>query len=157
MLFPVLVYWLTSGSDMRSIYAWAVGAFLAVTSAASAVELRQIEVRKGTDGLVPAPLTVANATSRPIVCIAEIAHWYSAELARAAAGNDAEIDLWRDPADGAFVALNDSEENLPVEKLWCGFEGRSYETRSELMLDRGAPPAARSASCREQDGKLVCS
>jgi hypothetical protein len=141
---------------MRSIVVFAIGFSLAVAVPAAAVELRPIEVRKGTDGLVPVPLTVSNATSRPIVCMAEIAHWYSAELGRAIAGADALIGLWRDPSDGAFVALNDSEENLPVEKLWCGFEGRSYETRSELMLDRGAPSAARAIVCRESQDRLVC-
>lgn len=141
---------------MRSILGCATAACLVFMSVAGAVELRPIEVRKGTDGLDPAPITVANRSSRPIVCVAEIAHWYSAELAQAESGAQAPIALWRDPSDGAFVALNDSEENLPVEKLWCGFEGRSYETRAELFLDRAAPPAARSVVCREAQDRLVC-
>jgi len=141
---------------MRSFVFYAMGACLAATMSAGAVELRPIEVRKGIGGLEPAPLTIVNRSTQPIVCIAEIAHWYSAELARATAGADAAIGLWRDRTDGAFVALNDAEENLPVEKLWCGFEGRSYETRSDLVLDRAAPPTARAIVCRESQERLVC-
>lgn len=143
---------------MRAIFFFVIGAGLAVAASAAAVELRPIEVRKGTAGLEAAPLSVTNATSGPIVCTAEMAHWYSAELGQARPGARAEIRLWRDPSDGTFVALNASEDNLPIEKLWCGFEGRSYETRGEITLDRGAPAgSARSVTCEEQGGRLVCS
>jgi hypothetical protein len=141
---------------MRLTVQCAVAACVVVSSYAGAVELRPITVRKGTEGLDPAPVTVTNRTANPIVCIAEIAHWYSAELARVPAATDAPIGLWRDPSDGAYVALNDKQENMPVERLWCGFEGRAYETRGELVLDRAAPPVPRSVVCREQAGRVVC-
>ena len=143
---------------MRSFVFYAIAPCLAATVSAGAVELRPIEVRKGTDGLDPAPLTVVNRSSQPIVCIAEIAHWYSAELGRAPAGGNAEIPLWRDGADGAYVALNDKQENMPVEKLWCGFAGGSYETRAEIVLDRALPvrPAETMLECREASRRLSC-
>lgn len=141
---------------MRPIVHCAVATCLVFSSYAGAVELRPITVRKGTEGLEPAPVTVTNGTASAIVCIAEIAHWYSAELAHVPAGAGAPIGLWRDPSDGAYVALNDKKENMPVERLWCGFEGRAYETRGELVLDRAAASVPRSVVCREQAGRLVC-
>ena len=124
---------------------------------AEAVELRHITVRTGTEGLDQASFSVANRAAHPIVCIAELAHWYSAELGRAEAGAELRIPLWRDPSTGAFVALNDKTENMPVEALWCGLEGRAYETRAALRIERarqGAMPA--DIVCHEEGERLVC-
>ena len=133
-------------------------ALLAVMPLAQATELRQTTVRTGTEGLQPTPLTILNEAPLAVSCTAEIAHWYSVEIATAAPGASARIDLWFDPKTGTYAALNDSQENLPVERLWCGFAGRAYETRSQIALDRriGQEPEARSLSCAAQAGRVVC-
>ncbi len=129
---------------------------LALTTSAQAVELHHITVRTGTDGLSPVSLTVANAGREPLACNADIAHWYSVELAAVAPGKTASLELWFDPSSGTYAALNDKRENLPVERLWCGIEGRAYATRSQIALDNGAAPAARQLTCSDRTGSLAC-
>lgn len=136
-----------------------VAAVLALMTDAAAVELRHITVRTGTDGLTPVTLTVANAGIEPIACHADIAHWYSLELAKAAPGAVLDIELWFDPETGTYAALNDKGENLPVERLWCGMDGRAYATRALISLDRRAeklPAAERAMRCVENGGRLSC-
>lgn len=135
-----------------------IPAVLAFATVADATELRPVTVRTGTAGLEHLSLTIANDASEPITCTAEIAHWYSLNLAMAAPGTTAAIDLWFDPETGSYAALNDKDENLPVERLWCGLAGRAYATRSQIRLDRGkaAAPAARRLSCAVAAERLVC-
>lgn len=133
-------------------------AILAFTPPANAVELHHVTVRTGTDGLDPVPLTVSNGSPEALSCNADFAHWYSAEIATAPSGGNADIDLWFDPKTGTYTILNDSQENLPVERLWCGFAGRAYATRAQIALDRGAQVsvAPLHISCVEATGRLVC-
>lgn len=125
---------------------------------AHAVELRHVEVRRGTDGLASVPLSLANATGGPIVCVGELAHWYSEELGRAASGEVLRIPLWFDPATGTYSVLNDKRENMPVEALWCGVAGRAYATRDTVALRReaGAPPPAMALTCGIDGARLAC-
>lgn len=132
---------------------------LMVTSMATrAVDLRPIDVRTGTDGLVRAVLSVSNVGTDPLSCTAQLAHWYSSELAIVGPGETARIDLWIDPDTGTVALLNDRQENMPVEALWCGIEGRAYETRAALTLDGGrtAEAAARAVRCDGASGRVVC-
>jgi hypothetical protein len=126
---------------------------------ALAVELHHIEVRKGTDGLTPAPLTIANEAAQPISCIAALAHWYSATLAEIAPGAKADIALWFDPQSGTITVLNDKQENMPIEALYCGLAGRAYATRAPIAFERlaGNAPGARSVACVEREDRLQCS
>ncbi len=125
---------------------------------AAAVELRPITVETGTAGLLAAPVRLTNAAPAAVTCTAQIAHWYSLEVARAEAGADAEIALWFKPETGTFVLLNDKEENMPVEALWCGFAGRAYETRGPISLERktGAEVSARTVTCVPEGERLAC-
>ncbi|MBW3098277.1 hypothetical protein [Pseudohoeflea coraliihabitans] len=117
-----------------------------LSSPAAAVELREIEVRRGTDGLVEAPLTVSNASPEVLSCTAELAHWYSKDMGTIAPGARSTFALWFDPESGTFSLLNAGEDNMPVEKLWCGFAGRAYETRAAFSLARAAA-RERSVDC----------
>ena len=131
--------------------------FLSSAVSASSVELRSIEVRKGTKGLNAAPVSIVNATGAGVSCVGELAHWYSAELAVVAAGETAVIDLWHDPETGTFTALNDKQENMPVDSLWCGVTGKAYETRSLIVLPRQtgkAPPIG--LTCSMGENHLAC-
>ena len=133
-----------------------IPAMFVFTTAAHAVELHQIEVRTGTEGLSPVSLALTNAAGEAIACSADIAHWYSVELATAAPGAEIRIELWFDAETGTYSVLNDKRENLPVERLWCGFAGRAYATRSQIVLERTALPAERPVSCAGTAGRLSC-
>ncbi|MFK5979424.1 MAG: hypothetical protein QM488_11105 [Rhizobiaceae bacterium] len=123
-----------------------------------AVELHEIEVRTGTEGLIKVPFSITNATSKPISCIGELAHWYSTEVAKISDDSTTKFDLWFDLKTGTLTLLNEHDENMPVESLWCGFTGRAYATRSRLNLVRreGKAPETVQLSCRENDGRLLC-
>ena len=133
-----------------------ISCFFLSTCAAQAVELHHVKVRTGTEGLSKVSLTVTNSDSEAVSCSADIAHWYSVELATAAPGAKMPVELWFDPETGTFSILNDKRENLPVERLWCGFAGRAYETRSQITLERMARPAERTVTCAAADGRLAC-
>lgn len=129
-----------------------------ISSLAIAVELREIEVRKGTDGLALVPLNVTNTGATPLLCIGELAHWYSTEVARIDAGVTVRVDLWFDPETGTYAVLNDSKENMPLESLWCGRAGRAYETRARILLDRSPEraPDAIDLACAPHKGIVRC-
>ncbi len=112
---------------------------------------------RGSAGLSPLAVSVRNTGSEPVACGAAVAHWFSVELGTAAAGATVTIPLWRDPATGAVFTLNPSQDRLPIERLWCGLEGRSWATRSEVTLPR-KPGAADdiSLACAPEAGRLAC-
>lgn len=125
---------------------------------ADAVELHHVTVRTGTDGLVMAPLTIANAgMTGGLSCNAEFAHWYSAGIATVEPGQQARIELWLDPKTGTVTLLNDKRENLPVERLWCGLSGRAYATRVQIPLVAAElAKGPRALSCALEGASLSC-
>lgn len=70
---------------------------LAFTSLANAVELHQVIVRIGTDGLDMVPLTISNSGKDGLSCNADFAHWYSGGVATVEPGKSAHVELWFDP------------------------------------------------------------
>lgn len=132
--------------------------FFGISAQVNAVELREIEVRTGTAGLTPVPLDVTNASEASLLCIGELAHWYSTEVARIETGATVRVDLWFDPKFGTYTLLNDSDENMPLEALWCGRAGRAYETRGRILLDRSPDrvPDALTLACTLLDGQVRC-
>lgn len=106
-------------------------------------------VLRGTQGLVAVPFRLANASGRPVVCAAAIAHWYSAEIGRAAPGGHLEAELWSKPATGEVFLLNDRQDRMPVQRLWCGYEGADVSTRSDIAL-------AHRAGTAEPAVDLIC-
>lgn len=99
------------------------------------------------------PLTVVNTGRESVNCQAEIAHWFSAELASIAPGRDASLDIWRDPASGGHATRNEHGEFLPVERAWCGIEGRAYVTRWQIKL---SPAMPRRLTCAAAGDRLDC-
>ena len=97
------------------------------------------------------PVTVVNAGAEPVDCQAEIAHWFSAELASIAPAREASLDIWRDPATGSHATRNAHGEFLPIERAWCGIEGRAYVTRRQITFD----PDTR-LTCAAAGDRLVC-
>lgn len=122
---------------------------LGLISAAIAGETVDLE------SLVAVPVEVRNSGTTPILCQAEIAHWFATDLARIAPGESASLDLRFDPLSGTWAAMNARGEALPVERAWCGLEGRTYETRWNLSLGSDQPQA-RQLDCRGEGDRLNC-
>ena len=125
---------------------------------ANATELKQIEFKVGTEGLRPTPVVIRNAGPLAIACTAEYAHWYSSEIGTAEAGKELNAELWFEIATGTYVMLNARQENLPVERLWCGIGGNAYATRAVLPLQRSAGVAisGRTVACSTKAGRARC-
>ncbi len=107
------------------------------------------------DSLVAMPIDVRNSGSAPILCQAEIAHWFSLDLARIPPGENASLDLRFDTQSGTWAAMNARGEALPVERAWCGVEGHAYETRWDLKLGRSRPQP-QQLDCRAESAGLSC-
>ena len=113
----------------------------------------------GTDGLTERSFQAENRGNGRIACGAAIAHWYSVDLGQAGPGASVSARLWFDPAGGAVYLLNDKQDRLPVETLWCGEAGSSWATRSVIDLPRHAGPVATAAiavGCAPEGDRLVC-
>lgn len=130
---------------------------IAATAAASEPYRPYQGIERGHDGLRPLALVAVNHTAEPIVCSVSLAHWYSAELGHAAPGGVVRAALWLDPATGVVSLLNESAHRMPVEALWCGFEGRAWATRSQIDLPREQAGAELAITCLEHVDRLVCS
>lgn len=129
---------------------------IAQVAVASAGEV--MHVVRGVDGLVRVPMTFTNAGSTAISCKSAMAHWYSLDLGTATKGAKLAVDLWADPKSGEVYLLNDKQDRMPIQSLWCGIEGRSWETRADVALERraGQVPAAQNLVCTEADGRVRC-
>jgi len=125
---------------------------------AGAVELHYNHVDKGTAGLSHVPVVVRNTGAAPMTCTIQLAHWYSLTLGDTLPGGRKVIDLWFNPKSGAYLILNDKQDNMPVEALWCGIAGRAFETRTAIALDRseGGAPEPEVMRCAAVDAHLVC-
>jgi len=104
---------------------------------------------RGTEGLVSIPFEILNAGETPLSCEAKLAHWYSLTLGSAAFGVSISTTFWSDPATGAVVLLNPAGDQMAVERIWCGEQGQSWETRFEI-------PLARSAGAAEAPLRFSC-
>lgn len=113
---------------------------------------------KGHAGLIAVPLRVTNTGEAALACELTFAHWYSAPLATVAPGAQLVATLWSDPKDGAVVALNAADDQVAVERVWCGQAGKSWETRFEMPLARraGAVEAPLLYRCAAGAQKLAC-
>ncbi len=112
-----------------------------------------LAAERGTAGLVETPFTARNAAALDISCSVSIAHWYSAELGKASPGGAIQSSFWSDPASGTLYLLNEAGDRMPVQLTWCGFAGRSWESRSVLTLARGG---ATDLTCVSGDAGLTC-
>jgi hypothetical protein len=136
-------------NGLRSGLLLAVACFLALSLPAPAAET--ISPRN----LVSVPIEIRNAGAAPILCQAEIAHWFATDLAAINPGESADLGLHFDIATGAWAAMNGKGEALPVERAWCGVRGRTFETRFDLTLVRDRP-AARVLTCTTSGERLHC-
>lgn len=129
---------------------------LAATAAASEPYRPYQGIEQGRDGLSALDLFVSNRAEQPIACSVSLAHWYSAELGRANPGEAVRAGLWLDAATGVVSLLNETAHRMPIEALWCGFEGRAWATRSRIELPREPADAELAVTCDEGTDRLVC-
>jgi hypothetical protein len=133
--------WGTNVSPFQKLLPVLLAVMVTATTAAATAEMEAV------------PLTVVNAGTEPVSCQAEIAHWFSAELASITPGRDASLDIWRNPATGGHATRNQHGEFLPVERAWCGIEGRAYVTRWQITL---GPAMPRRLTCAAAGDTLDC-
>ncbi|MBP0440018.1 hypothetical protein [Tianweitania sediminis] len=105
--------------------------------------------------LVAVPMEIRNSGTAPVLCQAEIAHWFAMDLAHIAPDASATLGLHFDAATGTWAAINARGEALPVERAWCGLEGRTFETRWDLHLVRDQPKA-QALECSADNDRLTC-
>ena len=110
-------------------------------------------VERGSAGLIETPFVARNSAQREISCAVSLAHWYSAELGRAAPGAEVAVSFWRDPANGTLYLLNETGDRMAVQMTWCGFAGASWESRSVVTLAQGKPA---DLTCVSGTDRLVC-
>ena len=136
----------------------AAGLVLALLAGTAAASDHAPKVERGFDGLTAFAFEVQNDGKAPITCAAAIAHWYSVELGRANLGQAVRHTLWFDPSRGVVFLIDKADVRLPVETLWCGVEGRSWETRHVAKLPNHAGEIAQAITmtCADRDNRLVC-
>lgn len=136
----------------------AAALILALLAGTAAAGDHTPKVERGFYGLTAFAFEVQNDGEAPITCAAAIAHWYSVELGRAGLGQAVRQKLWFDPSRGVVFLIDKAEVRLPVETLWCGFEGRSWETRhvASLPSHTGETAQAITLTCADKDNRLVC-
>ena len=114
---------------------------------------------KGSDGADPVLLSVANGTGGTMACTAALAHWYSEDLGKVGAGATLDVTLWHDPDTGVINLLNQTDDRMPVEAIWCGAAGDLTATRARITLPiaAGPLPAQLVRDCaRGSDGRFAC-
>lgn len=115
--------------------------------------------RHGHEGLTPLDLAITNRSATPLSCQASLAHWYSLPLGQAGFGVTLSTRFWVDRQTGEVVALNMNNEQMSVERIWCGPEGADWTRRFDLPLERRAhaPVAPLRYACQLPDsGALSC-
>lgn len=148
---------------MKSRIMMTAAAFLSLGISAPHAEEAPI-IHRGTENLVAVPFHVTNDADRPIACGAALAHWYSASIGAAAPGATISATLWSNPKTGEIFVLNKHEDNMPIQRLWCGFEGQDVTSGSDVRLERQAgrseppitldcrlPDAGETLRCQRQD------
>ncbi|XBS68700.1 hypothetical protein ABK905_19100 [Acerihabitans sp. KWT182] len=130
--------------------------FLVFTAAVHAGE--QVASPRGSRGLLPFSLTVGNDGTYALDCQATTAHWYSVTLGQVDAGKQLSARLWKDPASGEVIILNHHQDRMPVQRIWCGAAGQSWQTRSEVRLptERQQPPQSIAMICAYRVGPIDC-
>lgn len=116
-------------------------------------------LQRGTEGVNAVPVEIRNDGDGPLRCSASLAHWYSAPVGDAETQGTVRFELWHNPETGVFNLLNELEDRMPVEAIWCGRPPRTHATRSMVRLDyrAGETPASIRHICTDgSDSRVVC-
>ncbi|WP_137154383.1 hypothetical protein [Rhizobium sp. FKL33] len=115
-------------------------------------------LERGSKGLLPIAITLKNEGGKPIACGATLAHWYSQPLGAVKPGGALHAVLWQKQKTGAVYLLNQIEDRMPVERLWCGLADQSWQTRAEVSFERKAGVRIGSIimTCASEAGGVRC-
>lgn len=116
-------------------------------------------IEQGTDGVNAVPIEIRNDAKLPIRCTASLAHWYSARMGEVAPGKTLSLTVWHNPQTGELSLMNDLQDRMPVEAIWCNQPPHDFETRSSLPLEfrSGESPSAIRRICATADkNRLEC-
>jgi hypothetical protein len=138
-----------------------IPAFLVLAAATvilPAAAANATKIERGRIGLDEIPLAVTNDGKEAISCGATLAHWYSQPIGTVAPGAVMNSRVWLQRETGAVFLLNDLEDRMPVERLWCGKDGQSWATRSEIKLERrrGEMMGPIAVTCAAIEGQFGC-
>lgn len=98
----------------------------------------------------PLHVTIRNAAGVALECQVLGAHWYAQPPQSLPAGGQTTLSL-HVTAGGLRM-----DAGLPVERIFCGFAGRAWQTRGELDLAILAAGGANSAACRNDGERVAC-
>lgn len=121
-------------------------------------------IESGTDGQIAMELRLHNLGPDEMECTAQLAHWYSTPLGIAASGDTITAEIWRDPIDGTLALLNETDDRMPVEAVWCALADAplAERTRINLPVRAGNLPTDVPADLIARDcasdatGDLIC-
>jgi hypothetical protein len=132
----------------------AIGLFATMAQAALAGPPR-------AETYLPIDMTVVNEGAEALECQAVAGHWFSFDLGIGAHGEKLRFDMSVDPKTGTVVMFNSMKDAVPIESVFCGINGRAWETRFVFPLRRIAEKAAiQPAShftCRMERETTTCS
>ncbi|MBT9432744.1 hypothetical protein JZM24_12525 [Candidatus Sodalis endolongispinus] len=107
-----------------------------------------VKYHRGTAGLKAFSVTVNNQGLLTLACQATTAHWYSVELGTLAPDATLSTRLWKNPATGEVFILNQHQDRLPLQRVWCGIAGDAWRTRADVALPTRRGPGVASILLR---------
>lgn len=101
---------------------------------------------------------IRNTGVSPLTCGAALAHWFSEEIGGVAPGQSLSFAFGYDLPSGTLFRLNDRGDEMAVERVWCGEEGRVQESRAQISLPRsaGIAPEPVRLNCAAVAGRVSC-
>ncbi len=119
---------------------------------------QHIPTPRGNAGLVPFTVAIRNIGEAALDCQVTTAHWYSVALGVVGPGASLRAALWKNIQSGEIVILNTHQDPMPVQRFWCGDEGKSWQTRSEIVIStrRNVQPSSLSLACKGRGETVQC-
>ncbi|MEM9221583.1 MAG: hypothetical protein AAGB11_04165 [Pseudomonadota bacterium] len=119
-----------------------------------APKLPYADVVSGTEGTAPLDIVIKNLTDGPLSCSAALAHWFSEDLGTIPTGHTLTFRLWHEAGTGVLNRLNDANERMPVETIFCTVGGETV--RLPLTIRSGALPTQQRLTCRNAVDQVTC-
>ena len=119
---------------------------------------QHIPTARGNAGLAPFTVAVRNIGEGTLDCQVTTAHWYSVALGAVAPGAGLSTVLWKDIASGEILMLNSQQDRMPVQRFWCGEAGKSWQTRSDIVMPnrRNVQPPSLALVCTSSGERVQC-
>jgi hypothetical protein len=135
--------------------------FIQVGSLALAEENTYVpysQIIKGKQGVNPLQLIIFNDTGLSMTCTAMLAHWFSVDLGKAKPGEHLEHVIWHNPKTGVINLMNQTNDRMPLEAIWCGaiLDLSATRTRIPLPIFAGTVPLRIIRICHTKNGRWKC-